>query len=306
VFESLEPLLANLPPKTAGALVQAINRCGAELGIGAEWVRRWIAFTVVADALVSYAPDGDCAFEIKGGAAIEMRLRRLARLADAESVAAELKPRATKDLDATFRGEMNALEDAVRAALADPRHNFSFRVEMETPTAPMMRRLAVHVAYREERFGRILEKAFSNVKLEISTYEGQHRTPELVPAFSLKPFGLNGPETIRCLPLTKQIAQKLHAVTEQPAEGKTNDRFRDLLDIAILSTLEPPSAELREVCEETFNVRGKHDWPPEVVAHPHWIDPMEQGAREMGLSQSNADAIVEHVVAYVRQIAEAT
>ena len=51
MHEGLGQLLNHLPPKAAGALVQAINRCGAQLGIGPDWVRRWIGFTVVADAL---------------------------------------------------------------------------------------------------------------------------------------------------------------------------------------------------------------------------------------------------------------
>ena len=65
-----------------------------------------------------------------------------------------------------------------------------------------------------------MERSFSNVKLEVSLYGGEHPTPDLVPAFSLKPFGLEGPGVIPCIPLTKQIAQKLHAATEPPTEGK--------------------------------------------------------------------------------------
>ena len=52
-----------------------------------------------------------------------------------------------------------------------------------------------------------MDRDFSNVKLEVSLYEGRHRSPELVPAFSLKPFGLEGPRLLPCIPLTKQVAQ---------------------------------------------------------------------------------------------------
>lgn len=308
MLEELGPLLNNLPPKTAGALVQAINRCGRELGIGPEWVRRWIAFTVVADALAHGALGDEPMFELKGGAAIEMRLRRLAReevRTDEVEGRTAFRPGATRDLDATFRGPLDEIETAVRAALAEPRHRFAFRVAMDTTSAPMMRRMTVHVAYQEDRFGRVQEKAFSNVRLEISTYEGIHREPEMVPAFSLKPFGLEGPEELPCLPLTKQVAQKLHAATEQPDDGRANDRFRDLLDIVILSGLTPPSPELRAVCEETFRIRGQQTWPPEVVAHPHWVRPMERRAREMGLPQESADEIVQCVLDYVRAIVAA-
>lgn len=167
-----------------------------------------------------------------------------------------------------------------------------------------MRRLTVHVSYRVERFGRVVETAFSNVRLEVSAYEGTPRDPELVSAYSLKPFGIDGPEYLPCLPLTKQIAQKIHAVTDAPESG-VNERFRDLLDIVLLSAIEAPSAELREVCEETFNIRARQPWPPHVIAHPHWVEPLETRAREMGLERTSADEIVAHVIDYVRRIAAA-
>jgi hypothetical protein len=314
MHKDLGPLLKNLPPATARALEQAINRCGGQLGIGPDWVRRWIAFTVTADALASYRGNDGPLFELKGGAAIEMRLRKLD--AEAETTApppatgsrAEsptIRPRATKDLDATYRGAMGDLEEAVRAALAAPRHRFAFRVELETPVAPVMRRFRIRVSYQEERFNRTVLTSFSNVQLEVSTYEGTHRTPDMVPAYSLTPFGFEGPDTLPCIPLAKQIAQKLHAVTEPPAPGRTNDRFRDLLDIVMLSALVAPSPDLREVCEETFAIRDKQGWPPEIVTYPHWVEPMERRAEEIGLDQKSAAVSAQHVADYVRAIAQA-
>jgi len=305
MLKDLDPLLNNLPPKTTSALKQAINKCGAELGMGPDWVQRWIGFTVVADALASHAPDGEPAFHFKGGAAIEMRMRQLrptARQAAADSAKA-VRPRATKDLDATYRGVLDDVERAVRAALATERDNFAFRVEVDTPDATHMRRFDVRVAYRVERFGRMVDEPLTKLRLEVSAYEGTLLSPDMVPAFSLKPFGLEGPEALPCIPLVKQIAQKLHAVTEPPEGGKTNDRFRDLLDIVMLSAIVPPSAGLRATCEETFQIRDKHGWPPEIVTYPHWIEPMEQRAVEMGLDQQSAEEIRTYVVEYVRQIA---
>lgn len=300
MLKNLTPLLKRLPPSTAHALAQAINKCGRELGIGPDWVQRWVAFTVVADALASYAPDGEPAFHFKGGAAIEMRMRQLRTASDPAPEG--IRPRATKDLDATYRGALDDLEAAVRTALATARHNFAFRVELETPDAPHMRRFSIRVSYQEERFGRVVNTPFSNVQLEVSIYEGTPRPPEMVRAFSLKPFGLEGPESLPCIPLTKQIAQKIHAVTDPPGEGKTNDRFRDLLDIVMLSAVLPASSDLRDVCEETFAVRQGHPWPPDVVLHEHWRAPMEQRASEMGLDTRSADDIVAYVAQYIRDI----
>ena len=107
------------------------------------------------------------------------------------------------------------------------------------------------------------------------------------------------------MPLAKQIAQKIHAVTEA-FPGKENERYRDLIDLALLSTLKPASAELREVCEETFQVRDKHGWPPSIVAPASWREPLERMAGELGLAQHNADAIIDHVQQYVIDIANAS
>ena len=73
----------------------------------------------------------------------------------------------------------------------------------------------------------------------------------------------------------------------------------------MLSSMAPPSAALRAVCEETFDIRERQRWPPDIVVHPHWTEPMEQRAEEMGLDQHSATEIAAYVVEYVRQIASA-
>lgn len=145
----LKPLLKTLPPRTKSALIQAINACGEQLKMPADWVQRWLSFTVVADALTRYMPAGDSVFEIKGGAAIEMRMRRLSIAPAGDETSSSVQPRATRDLDATFRGEMDALQHAVETALAEPHLGFAFRTEVETPNAPFMRRFRVRVGYLE-------------------------------------------------------------------------------------------------------------------------------------------------------------
>jgi hypothetical protein len=282
------PFLRHLPPRTLRALQQAINVCSRQAGLPPDWVQRWVAFTIVADALTQTRGDGVSAFELKGGAAIELRLR---------SPDSPYSPRASKDLDATFRGAFADIDAAVRSALTGEHQGFTFRVQEDGELPRHMRRYVVSVSY--------LGASFSRVKLEVSAYEGVLRTAEAVPAPSLRGFGLDGPAVLPCLPLTKQIAQKLHAVTELPADGRRNDRFRDLIDLVLLSSLVPASVTLREVCEETFSVREQHRWPPSVVAHSHWIEPLERMAAEIGLSMLDAQAIVIHVANYVRAIAAA-
>jgi hypothetical protein len=303
MIDSLDPLLKHLPPRTKTALVSAINACAKQLNLGPDWVQRWLSFTIVADALASYAHNGEAVFEFKGGAAIEMRLHRLHQSTTGETHS--FRPRATKDLDAAFHGEMAELQQSVESALSTPRNGFAFRTALETPDAPNMRRFRVHVSYLEQGIAGTVARDLSNVKLEISAYEGTRYPADQVLAFSLKPFGIDGPSHLPCMTLKKQIAQKLHAVTDDVAGGK-NDRFRDLVDLVMLSDLEPASPELRVVCEETFAIRQRHGWPPEIFAHATWIAPMEQRAVEMGLHVTSATAIIEHVTDYVQRVAGAS
>ena len=201
-------------------------------------MQRWLSFTIVADALASYAPSGTPVFEFKGGAAIEMRMRRLVPAgAPAADTALTITPRATKDLDATFHGEMKDLVSAVEAALGEPRHGVSFCTEVETPDTPHMVRCRVRVSYLVKGVGGLAPQELNSVRLEVSRYEGTHYPPTWCP-----PFGIEGPEYLPCMALPKQIAQKLHAVTEVLDDGKENDRFRDLVDIVMFSVLVPPSA----------------------------------------------------------------
>jgi len=310
MHEDLAPLLKNLPPKTKRALDDAIRFCGEQIGMEPGWVQRWLSFTLVADALARYEIDGAPAFEIKGGAAIELRMRRLAPRAaggEGENKTTTIQPRATKDLDAAFHGEMHELEAAVQEALSRPHPDFTFRAEIEMPDAPHMRRFRVRVSYLQKGGvgGVVVPKDLNSVKLEVSCYEGTRYPPEMVPAYSLKPFGIQGPEELPCLTLPKQIAQKLHAVTEVLEGDRINDRFRDLVDLVMLSVLMPPSPQLRLICEETFKIREKQTWPPEIKAHDTWRAAMEQRAGEMKLETTKADEIVAHVSRYVAGIAGA-
>lgn len=70
--------------------------------------------------------------------------------------------------------------------------------------------------------------------MEVSAYEGTDLPAEEVPAISLADFGLHGPERLPCMPLVKQVAQKLHAMTETLESGYPNERFRDLWDLWVL------------------------------------------------------------------------
>ena len=241
MFAGIEPLLSKRPPGTLRALQHDINACSRQLNRPPDWVQRWVSFTVVADALTKRKRDGGMVFHLKGGAAIELRLAQ-----DGSRT-----PRVSKDLDATYCAELDGIQKEVEEALAGDQQGFTFRTIRVDETATRMRHFNVQVSYRG--------KSFSKVKLEISAHEGTPLAPDMIPAPDLSPFGLTAAEAFPCIPLRKQIAQKLHAVTEIPDSGEPNQRFRDLVDLVLLSAIEPPSLKLRRTCEETFHVRARRN-----------------------------------------------
>lgn len=78
-----------------------------------------------------------------------------------------------------------------------------------------------------------------------------------------------------------QIAQKLHAVTEQP-EDRENFRFWDLIDLILLrELLDGDLASVRQACVTTFGTRGTHSWPPELVVRDSWAEPYTAAIEEI-------------------------
>lgn len=273
-----------VPPPSQRALLQVVNRYAAYHGIAPNRVQRWIAFTALGGALGRLSGEaGDPLFLIKGGVSLELRLR--------------LRARATKDFDVAFRGERAAVIDALDEAFGESYEGFTFRIGGEPRELTHMTRLEIKVEYER--------RVWSSIAMEVSAYEGTDLPAEEVPAISLADFGLQGPARLPCMPLVKQVAQKLHAMTEQLDSGQPNERFRDLWDLWVLRELVPASPQLREVCEETFRIRSKHPWPPTILDHPHWIEPFAALSQGEGLLVPDAQRAAEDVREYVRMISEA-
>jgi hypothetical protein len=98
-------------------------------------------------------------------------------------------------------------------------------------------------------------------------------------------FAEIGPATVRCYPLSTQIAEKLHTYTRTYASGKTS-RARDLADILLAASLAQfNTARLKQAIEATFEARSSHPVPPEMPDPPRRIAASYgQLARELDLS----------------------
>ncbi|WP_028065615.1 nucleotidyl transferase AbiEii/AbiGii toxin family protein [Solirubrobacter soli] len=221
-------------------------------------------------------------FIVKGGVSIELRLG--------------LRVRATKDVDLVFRGDANEMLDALEDAFEQPYVGFAFRRkgEVEDIRDTGSRRLEVQLSFGGPEW--------QTLQLEIAKPEADEI--ELVPvAVGIGDFGLDGPEEVACLSLRFQVAQKLHAVTEQPP-GRENLRFWDLIDLMLLEELlEDDLAEVREAAETVFIARRTHEWPPDLVVPESWREPYNRTASKLDAELPvEVDQAAERVRALIARI----
>lgn len=259
----MSPLEFRPPKKTPtqrGHLERLAGDYGRAHGIAHERARRWLSLVSFSGALDSVRADDGPRFLVKGGASMELRLG--------------LGARTTKDVDIVFRGAPNEMLGALEEAFAQPYGSFSFRRKgpVEDIHETGSRRLFVQVGFAG--------RDWQTLQVEVARPEANE--PELVPvAIGIADFKLDGPENVACLSLRYQVAQKIHAVTEQP-EGRANHRYWDLIDLQIQrELLGNDLARVREACVETFAGRGLHSWPPELVVPEDWREPYATVAVEL-------------------------
>lgn len=272
-------------PQTRTALEQLVGRYAKHYQVPQARIRNWISFMVQAGALERMQDDsGNCAFVIKGGVALELRLR--------------LRARATRDFDATFREQFGEMLAVLDAGLQQPYGDFRFSRRGEIrDLGGKAKRLEVRVQYRG--------KPWSTVQMEVSTSGGCPVEAERVPATDLSELGLEGPEFVHCLSARFQIAQKIHAVTAPARDGRPNERYRDLVDLWLLRELGVEPGRVRQACEDVFARREMQPWPPAVEVPPHWADPFARLAGEVGLPTQSVEEAAEALRGYIREIAAA-
>ena len=251
-------------PGDRGHLQRLVNARADKAGVPPGRVHGWLNAMVVA-ALLNRARDEDDEpiFLLKGGIAMELRLK--------------LRARTTKDYDAAFRARADEVLDLLDEALQGTYNNFT--VTRDAPedirnTGAM--RVRLRLAYKGREWG--------SVKLELAPVEGQMGTElDRVEAAPIDGLQVPVPDTVSCVSVRYQVAQKLHACTEVFDDGPDNDRFRDVMDILLVEDLvrgEVGLARSRQACIDIFNVRDKHPWPPEVTVYESWREPFAELAQE--------------------------
>lgn len=272
------------PPPSAGVLAKYARAYAQELEVSEGRVRAWISYMMLAGLLERSTDEaGGYRFTVKGGVALELRLRTRAR--------------ATKDIDMVLHdADADLVRALERAVVAGEYQGFAFRrkgepLYLENGTISM----ELAVTYR----GGI----WTSITVDVARAEPGEAEVEFVPAIPLDDaLGITGPVDLPCLPLRLHVAQKLHGMTLPPRRGKRNERFRDLIDLLLLEELVTDYGGLREACEQVFRLRGTHDWPPPLEVPPHWVEPFARLARELELPVADAEDAMRRVRAFVDRI----
>ncbi len=221
------------PPKTEARLDQLIGAWQQDTGLPVRRLNLRIAAMVLAGALGrAAASDGQPAFATKGGVAMELWIGNQAR--------------PTRDIDLVLRGNHVLLPGLLDRALAEPYNGFSFLPGAlePLPSRPSVTQVTVRISFAR--------RVLASPRVEISPLDVRDEDFVELPAVSLKPVGLHGPELVPVLAGRWQIAQKLHAVTERLADGRENARFRDLIELQLLETLGFDLPDVRDACEQVF------------------------------------------------------
>jgi hypothetical protein len=272
------------PPHNVNVLRRWVGEEARATGVAQLRLQRWISFMVVAAALDTVRDeDGDPVFLLKGGVAMELRLG--------------LGARATRDYDAAYRDRSRSVLERLDEALARPHGDFRIsRLEPEEIRDTGTLRVDLKLTYHDRSWG--------TVRLELARAEGEAgREIDRVPAIPIDSYGLQGPTTVACVAVRHQIAQKLHACTEVPPDGRLNDRFRDLIDLLLLRDLvESDLAAVRAACLEIFELRGTHSWPPTVTVFEGWPEPYAALAAELGYEVGDAGSAAARVGEFVDAI----
>ena len=273
------------PPGNLSHLQRLANAAAADAQIPPGRYQRWINTHIISAVLDRVRDeDGEPLFTLKGGAAMELRLG--------------LNARATKDYDAAFRARAEDMLDALDRALAEDWHGFQLqRTEPEAVRTTTAMRMNIRLAY--------MGKAWGTVQLEVAPAEGETgQEVDRIPARPLDPVQIEGPERIACVSVRYQIAQKIHACTEVYADGRENDRFRDLIDLQLLRGLveERGLFRVRTACDEIFELRAKHPWPPQVTIWPSWADGFAAMASDVAFHTDDVESAAAELRGFIAEI----
>lgn len=205
--------------------------------------------------------------------------------------------RYTKDVDTARTLDLEAYLDALRAKLAGGWNGFTGKlVEVEPPSPPDVPKPYLMMPYDIKLL--YLGRSWMTVRIEIGHNEigdadaFELKLPEDIAA-AFVALGFSRPAEMPVMKLPYQIAQKLHAVSE---EG--SDRAHDLIDLQLMSVhSELDLRDIKATCERLFKYRRKQAWPPRIAKGVKW-DEAYAGARETLRDRSSVLSSIDEAIVW--------
>ena len=264
-------------PNTCTNLIRVINTVAA--GTDAVRLSRQLANVIVGQML----PDG----VIKGGSSLMFRYgSRLTRY--------------TRDVDTARVMEHGEYVDRLQRALAAGWNGFTADLVEVEPAKPkdvpgkyVMRPYDAKLKYMGRPWQTVRIEIGHNEIGDADEYE-ESLPEELTAAFEEMQFPR--PQPLRVMKLSYQIAQKLHALSE---EG--SDRAHDLIDLMLIGRQSQLDFEdIKSKCMRLFDYRRKQAWPPVIKRGEKWDAKYEAA---LGTIRDNSDICrtVDEAVAWANE-----
>lgn len=272
------------PQALRAALEQRLLNQSEASGVALDRLRRRVIVERVVARLHTAEPGR---WVLKGGMALEVRLRDRARL--------------TKDIDLGLRETIEdhrELHERLVEALAADAYADWFVLAV-APLSRLMEDGAGRVTWRTTVDARLAGKPFGRVRLDISPRAQELEATDQVPLpNSLSFAGIDVPN-IEIIDIQRHAAEKLHAMHRDFGD-RDNSRVRDLVDLVILyenGLLDPP--RLADTVRQVWVEREERPPPTVLPAFPDsWPDRYQRLADDQNLDArtfSAAAAVVRRL-----------
>jgi hypothetical protein len=264
-------------------IAKTLARAAKEQGLDQERLRRWVSFLAICGVLERAVSENILEnYYLKGGVAMELRFAEGAR--------------ATKDLDIGMAGESAERLERFRAAVELGFDDFTFEVKNKPIKMERIDTVRLELSVR------YLTRGWQTIDVDLGpagTGEIDFVEPKIP---GLSAMGLRTPTPVRCLNISEQVAQKLHACTGPYSKG----RARDILDILLMDMLgQLDRRAIRAAAEQVFAQRATHAFPPVIDIDLAWGPELAAMAREFGYPITSSNEIESQFRAFVASLIEA-
>jgi hypothetical protein len=265
------------------ALEHRLNSQSRETGVGIDRLRRRVVFERVVARLAVAEPGR---WVLKGGMALEVRLRDQARL--------------TKDIDLALRDTIEKGAELqsrlVEALSVDP---FADRFLLVSgPVTELMPDGDGQVTWRSTVAASLAGRPFGGIKLDVSPRAYEVEQTDVVTLPNSLAFAEIAVPTVEVIDVNRHAAEKFHAMLRDFGD-RENTRVRDLLDLVILAEHEQLEREaLRAAIRRVWSERDGAAPPASLPTLPGgWPDRYERLASDHDVIARSFPAAAELVAA---------